>query len=94
MNTEAIDRLGQALGQSALRTLVKLCPEVRTAPEERLEAACAAMRAKAKDAVDELLADARDAPWLAEMAFASAVLSIAQAGIAALRKPAAESKTD
>ena len=50
MNTESIDRLGQALGQAALRTLIKLCPEVRTASEERLEAACAAMRAKAKDA--------------------------------------------
>lgn len=94
MNTEAIDRLGQALGQSALRTLVKLCPEVRTASEDRLEAACAAMRASAKDAVDELLADAKAAPWLAEMAFASAVLSIAQAGIEVLRNPAAESKND
>jgi hypothetical protein len=94
MNTESIDRLGQALGQSALRTLVKLCPEVRTVSEERLEAACAAMRAQAKDAVDELLADTKAAPWLAEMAFASAVLSIAQAGVQVLRNPAAESKND
>jgi predicted component of type VI protein secretion system len=87
MNPQHIDRLGQELGQAALRTLVRLCPEVRTASEARLEAACAAMRATAKGAVHQLLADAKDAPWLAEMAFTSAVLSVAQAGVAVLRDP-------
>jgi hypothetical protein len=90
MNTEKIDRLGHELGQAALRTLVRLCPEVRTASDERVEAACAAMRAAIPEAVDELLADTQAAPWLAEVTFTSAVLTLVHAGIAVLR-PAAES---
>jgi len=89
MNTEKIDRLGHELGQAALRTLVRLCPEVRNTSDERLEAACAAMRAAIPEAVEELLADTQAAPWLAEVTFASAVLTLVHAGIAVLR-PAAE----
>jgi hypothetical protein len=43
------------------------------------------MRAKSKDAIDELLSDAKAAPWLAEVAFASAVLTLANEGIRVLR---------
>ena len=68
-NLDKIDALGQRLGHEALTTLVRLCPEVREAAPERLEAACAAMRAKVGEALDELLADAKDAPWLAHVAF-------------------------
>ena len=80
-----IDILGQKLGTAALTTLVRLCPEIRTASLARQEAACAAMRAKAGEAIDELLEDAKAAPWLAEVAFASAVLSLANEGIKVLR---------
>ncbi len=85
MNTIAIETLGQRLGTAALTTLVRLCPEIRIASPARQEAACAAMRAKSKDAIDELLSDAKAAPWLAEVAFASAVLTLANEGIKALR---------
>lgn len=83
----SIDLLGQRLGTAALTTLVRLCPEMRTAnlSPARQEAACAAMRAKSKDAIDELLSDAKAAPWLAEVAFASAVLTLANEGIRVLR---------
>jgi hypothetical protein len=80
-----IDILGQKLGTAALTTLVRLCPEIRTASPVRQEAACAAMRAKAGETIDELLADAKAAPWLAEVAFASAVLSLANQGIKVFR---------
>jgi hypothetical protein len=81
----SIDTLGQRLGNAALTTLVRLCPEVRTASPARQEATCAAMRAKAREAIDELLDDAKAAPWLAEVAFASAVLSLANEGVRVLR---------
>jgi hypothetical protein len=90
MNEEKIDSLGQKIGEAALRTLVRLVPNIREVPNDRLEAACAAMRATAKGAVEQLLADAKAAPWLAEMAFTSAVLSVAQAGAAVLRDQSAD----
>ena len=90
MNVEKIDTLGQKMGEAAVRTLVRLVPNIREVPNDRLEAACVAMRATARDAVDPLLDDAKAAPWLAEMAFTSAVLSVAQAGAAVLRDQAAD----
>ena len=85
MNEYTTDTLGHKLGESALRTLVRLVPNIREIPNDRLEAACVAMRATAKDAVAQLLDDAKAAPWLAELAFTGAVLTIAQAGVAVLR---------
>jgi hypothetical protein len=85
MNTEAIETLGNKIGQAALTTLVRLCPEIKTASHAQQDAACAAMRAKAKEVVDEFLDDARAAPWMAEIAFASAVLSLAHEGVRTLR---------
>jgi len=90
MNPDRIDSLGQKLGEAALRTLVRLVPNIREIPNDRLEAACEAMRATARDAVEQLLADAKAAPWLAEMVFTSAVLSVAQAGVAVLRDSPAD----
>jgi hypothetical protein len=81
----SIDLLGQRLGTAALTTLVRLCPEIRIASPARQEAACAAMRAKSKQAIDELLDNAKAAPWLVEVSFASAVLSLANEGIKVLR---------
>ncbi len=57
-----IDILGQKLGTAALTTLVRLCPEIRTASPARQEAACTAMRAKAGETIDELLTNAKAAP--------------------------------
>jgi hypothetical protein len=85
MNTAAIESLGNKLGHAALTTLVRLCPEIRTASPAQQEAACAAMRAQSKVAIDELLADAKAAPGLTNVAFASAVLTLAHAGIKVLR---------
>ncbi len=82
---QSIDTLGSKLGQAALTTLVRLCPDVRTASAEKLDLACAAMRAKSRPVVDELLADVTAAPWIAETAFASAVLTLAHEGIKVLR---------
>jgi hypothetical protein len=63
MNAEAIETLGDKIGQAALKSLVRLCPEIKTATSAQQEAACAAMRAKAKERwVDEFLDDARAAP--------------------------------
>ena len=84
--TQTLDTLGNRLGTAALTTLIRLCPEIRTASDEKREAACAAMRAKSREVVDELIDDTKDAPWLAETIFASAALTLAHAGIAVLRR--------
>ena len=86
MNQTAIDTLGQRLGQAALTVLVRICPETRSASNDQLEAACAAMRAKSKPVVDELLADAKAAPAMAEIAFQTAALTLAQEGVRVLRE--------
>lgn len=85
MNTAAIDSLGNNLATAALRTLVRLCPEIRTASPETLESVCAAMRAKSRAVIDELFDDGSAAPWMAEAIFASAVLSLAHEGIKVVR---------
>ena len=87
MNTTALEALGLKLADASLRTLIRLrlCPEIKTAPQARQEAACAAMRAQVGLALDELLADAKAAPWMAEAAFASAVLTLTNAGIKVMR---------
>ncbi len=79
------DILGNQLATAALTTLIRLCPEIRTASDEKREAALVAMRAKISDALDELLDDANAVPGLAEVAFATAVLTLAHEGIKVLR---------
>ena len=44
------------------------------------------MRAQSRAVIDQLFADAQDAPWLADAALATAALTLAQAGIQALRE--------
>jgi hypothetical protein len=85
LNTANLDTLGQRIGHEALTALVRLCPEVREAAPERLEAACAAMRAKVPEAIDVLLADVNDAPWLYQVAFTSAVLTLVHAGVRVIK---------
>ena len=74
-NLARIDELGQRLADQAYRTLISLCPEIKTASSARQEAVCAAMRAKMAPSIDRLLEDARVAPCLAEAAFHNAVLT-------------------
>lgn len=89
MNTTATDLIATKLADAALTVLVRTCrKEVAAASRDELEAVCAAMRAKAQPVVDQLLDDARAAPWVAEAAFLAAALELAQAGIAVLRKDA------
>ena len=85
LNSANLNALGQRIGHEALTTLVRLCPEVRDASPERLEAACAAMRGKVPEAVDELLTDVNDAPWLYQVAFTSAVLTLVHAGVQVIK---------
>ena len=80
-----LDTLANKLGTAALTTLIRLCPEIRTASDELREAACAAMRAKSGQAIDELLDDGKACPWMAETIFASAVLTLAHEGVKVLR---------
>ncbi len=80
-----LDTLGNQLATAALTTLIRLCPEIRTASDEIREAVCAAMRAKSKAAIDELLEDGQACPWMAETIFASAVMTLVNAGIKILR---------
>ena len=85
--TQSLDTLGHKLAEAALTVLVRTCrKEVAAASRDELEAACAAMRAQVGPVLDELLTDAREAPTVAHVAFQSAALSLAQAGIAVLRK--------
>lgn len=85
MNANPIDTLGKKLGDAALTLLVRLYPDVSSATAAQLDAACAAMRAKAKPVVDELLDDARDAPGVAHLAFQTAALTLAHEGIRVLQ---------
>ena len=91
-NLARIDELGQRLADQAYRTLISLCPEIKTASSARQEAVCAAMRAKMAPSIDRLLEDARVAPCLAEAAFHNAVLTLALAGVEALQAKAVSPK--
>ena len=91
-NLARIDELRQRLADQAFRTLISLCPEIRSASPARQEAVCAAMRAKVAPAIDSLLEDARLAPCLAEAAFHNAVLTLALAGVEALQAKAGSPK--
>lgn len=87
MNTTTPDTLATKLAEAALTVLVRTCrQEVAAASRDDLEAACAAMRAKSRTVMEQLLDDARAAPWVAEAAFHAAALDLAQAGIAELRR--------
>ncbi len=85
MNTAALDTLGNKIAHDALVALIRLCPEIKTASEARQESACAAMRAESKDTINQLIDDATDAPGVSHIAYQTAVLSLAHAGIKALR---------
>lgn len=83
--TNPVDTLGKKLGDAALTAFVRLCPEVRSATAEQLDAACAAMRAKSREVVQQLLDDARDAPGVSHIAFQTAALTLAHEGVKVMR---------
>ncbi len=91
-NLARLDELGQRLADQAFRTLISLCPEIKTANAARQEAVCTAMRAKVAPSIDRLLKDAQLAPCLAEAAFHNAVLTLALAGVEALQAKVASPK--
>ena len=75
MYADKLDTLGKKLADTALTLLVRLYPEVRQASTTELDAACAAMRAKSRSVIDELIDDAKDAPGVAHIAFQTAALA-------------------
>ena len=86
MDISNLDTLAKKLADAALTVLVRTCrEEVANASRDELETACAAMRAQVGPVLDELLTDAREAPTVAHVAFQSAALSLAHAGIQVLK---------
>jgi hypothetical protein len=82
---DSIDTLGKRLAHDALTTLIRLYPAIREATEAQQEAACAAMRAISRPTLDTLIDDARDVPGLAQVAYQTAVLTMAHEGIKVLK---------
>jgi len=80
-----IENLGSGIANGALTALVRLYPAIREANEAQRERACAAMRAKSREVVDQMLDDTTAAPWLATPSLQLAILSLAQEGIKVLK---------
>ena len=74
MDANKLDTLGKKLADAALTLLVRLYPAVRQASNAELEAACAAMRARSRSVLDELIDDARAAPGVAHFAHLGGML--------------------
>ena len=83
--THSIERLGAGIANGALTALVRLYPAIGEANEGQRERACAAMRAKTREVVDQLLDDTKAAPWLATPSLQLAILTLAQEGIRVLK---------
>ncbi len=83
--TDPIDRLGKKLGHDALTALVRLYPAISKETDERMNAACAAMRAVSMNVCSDLLDDAEAAPGVGHIAYQAAVLSLANAGLKSLQ---------
>ena len=81
MTTDSkFDALGYELSRAAMNALVRLCPEIGGASPSLLEEVCLAMRTAAPEVVDQFVADAKAAPWVAKIAFQDAVLTLAVEG--------------
>ena len=80
-----IKNLGAGIANGALTALIRLYPAIREADEAQRERACAAMRAKTREVVDQMLDDTKAAPWLAQPSLELAILSLAQEGIKVLK---------
>lgn len=88
INEVALDALGTRLAQDSMRLFVALNPGMRTTLVIDLDAPIAAMRAASKVAIGQLVDDVKAEPWHADLFFAAAVATIAQAGSAALNAEA------
>jgi len=91
--THSIEKLGAGIANGALTTLIRLYPAIREANEAQRERACAAMRAKTREVVDQMLDDTTAAPWLAQPSLELAILSLAQEGIKVLKAEGVGVKT-
>ena len=91
--TQNMERLGAGIANGALTTLIRLYPAIREANEAQRERACAAMRAKTREVVDQMLDDTTAAPWLATPSLQLAILSLAQEGIKVLKAEGVGVKT-
>ena len=80
-----IENLGAGIANGALTALVRLYPAIREANEAQRERACAAMRAKSREVVNQILDDTTAAPWLAKPNLELAILTLAQEGIKVLK---------
>ena len=79
------DSLGLSLANDALTLLVRLYPAVRTATNEELDSACAAMQATVWSVVDTFIADAHGAPTMGTAAYQTAAMTLAMEGIRSLQ---------
>lgn len=84
--------LGTAFAERAMIVFARMCPQAAQASPEALEAACAAMRSRSREALDRALGEIKEAPWLAQACFADAVLDTALAGREALAQAVAASQ--
>ena len=91
--TQNMERLGAGIANGALTTLIRLYPAIREANEAQRERACAAMRAKTRVVVDQMLDDTKAAPWLATTSLQLAILSLAKEGIKVLKAEGVGVKT-
>jgi hypothetical protein len=82
---QTMDALGAGLAHGALATLVRLFPAIREANEAQRERACAVMRAKSREVVDQMLDDTKASPWLAQALLQLAIVTLAQEGIRVLK---------
>lgn len=85
INEAALTTLGNKLAHDALRLFVACNPHLRTTHLVDLDVPLDAMRAASKVAIDRLLDDTNAQPVYAELFFAAAVATVAEAGTAALR---------
>ena len=74
-----VDLLAERFAQTSMRLFVSITPQVRQVMD-RLDDVTAAMRAEADAQVDKMMADAKEAPWMASQIWTVAALEVAQAG--------------
>ena len=92
-DTGNMDTLGTTLAMGSLKALVRLYPAIRDATEAQQEMACAAMRVKSREVVDQVLDDIRAAPWLTKPSLQWAILTMASEGIRVLKAEGVGVKT-
>lgn len=88
MNEAAIqsaEAFAAEFADSCLRVFVRLCENPGGLSQTQLDAACEAMREEAKREVDILFRETKEIPWMADALLATARLTVAHAGLKAIR---------